>query len=309
MTRLLCLIALLAAAAAAGARAQAPVERVPGRVVIDVVAVDRNGVPVMDLKQEEVEVWIGHFRVPIDTFTPVTPATDDKGGRVLVLLLDDVTLPLQMVGRAKEVARRFVGRMLPGDQMAVVTLNGAGMESTSDQARLRKAIDAYDVRMTGVNRIEQLGQHVLKTVASISRQLVEAADQRKTIVAIGSGWLFDRPIPPPQVGQSLLPEWLDAMRIMALTNVNLYVIDPAGVGNRRVDGGATGFARETGGHAYLNTNDLNAAADRILRETTSYYMIGVGDPPVGGTGLREMDVRVLRRGVTIRARRAVPSSR
>jgi VWFA-related protein len=309
MTRLLCLIALLAAAAAAGARAQAPVERVPGRVVIDVVAVDRNGVPVMDLKQEEVEVWIGHFRVPIDTFTPVTPATDDKGGRVLVLLLDDVTLPLQMVGRAKEVARRFVGRMLPGDQMAVVTLNGAGMESTSDQARLRKAIDAYDVRLSGVNRIDQLGQHVLKTVASISRQLVEAADQRKTIVAIGSGWLFDRPIPPPQVGQSLLPEWLDAMRIMALANVNLYVIDPAGVGNRRVDGGATGFARETGGHAYLNTNDLNAAADRILRETTSYYMIGVGDPPVGGTGLREMDVRVLRRGVTIRARRAVPSSR
>ena len=308
MSRLLCLIALLAAAAA-GARAQAPAERVPGRVVIDVVAVDRNGVPVMDLKQEEVEVWIGHFRVPIQTFTPVTPATDDKGGRVLVLLLDDVTLPLPMVPRAKDVARRFVSRMLPGDQMAVVTLNGSGMESTSDQARLRKAIDAYDVRLSGVTRIDQIGAHVLKTVASISRQLVEAADQRKTIVAIGSGWLFDRPIPPPQVGQSLLPEWLDAMRIMALANVNLYVIDPSGLGNRRVDGGATGFARETGGHAYLNTNDLNAAADRILRETASYYMIGVGDPPVGGTGLREMDVRVLRRGVTIRARRAVPGSR
>jgi VWFA-related protein len=309
MTRLLCLIALLAAAAAASAPAQAPVERVPGRIVIDVVAVDRNGVPVMDLKRDEIEVWIGHFRVPIDTFTPVTPATDDKGGRVLVLLLDDVTLPLQMVPRARDVARRFVSRMLPGDQMAVVTLNGAGMESTSDQARLRKAVDAYDVRLAGVNRIDQLGQHVLKTVASISRQLVEAADQRKTIVAIGSGWLLDRPIPPPQVGQSLLPEWIDAMRIMALANVNLYVIDPAGVGVTRVGGGNSGFAHETGGFAFLNTNDLNGAADRILRETASYYMIGVGDPPVGGTGLREMEVRVLRRGVTIRARRAVPGSR
>jgi hypothetical protein len=139
MTRLLCLIALLAAAAAASAPAQAPVERVPGRIVIDVVAVDRNGVPVMDLKRDEIEVWIGHFRVPIDTFTPVTPATDDKGGRVLVLLLDDVTLPLQMVPRARDVARRFVSRMLPGDQMAVVTLNGAGMESTSDQACGRRS--------------------------------------------------------------------------------------------------------------------------------------------------------------------------
>src|SRR5688572_22330108 len=177
MTRLLCLIAVLAAAAA-GTRAQAPAERVPGRVVIDVVAVDRNGVPVMDLKQEEVEVWIGHFRVPIQTFTPVTPATpanNDKGGRVIVLLLDDVTLPLVMVPRAKEVARRFVSRMLPGDQMAVMTLNGGGMESTSDQARLRKMVDAYDVRLSGVNRLDQLGAHVLKTIASISRQLVEAA--------------------------------------------------------------------------------------------------------------------------------------
>mgnify|MGYP000728177851 CR=1 FL=1 len=308
MTRLLCLIAVLAAAVA-GTRAQTPAERVPGRVEIDVVAVDRKGVPVMDLKQEEVEVWIGHFRVPIQTFTPVTPATDDRGARVLVLLLDDVTVPLQLVPRAKEAARRFVNRMLPGDQMAVVTLNGPGMESTSDQARLRKAIDAYDVRLSGVNRIDQLGAHVLKTVASISRQLVEAGEQRKTIVAIGSGWLFDRPIPPPQVGQSLLPEWLDAMRIMALANVSMYVIDPAGLGNSRVGGGDIGFARETGGYAYLNTNDLNGAADRILRETASYYLIGVGDPPVGGTGLREIDVRVLRRGVTIRARRAVPGSR
>jgi VWFA-related protein len=308
MTRHFFLITLLIAAAAA-AQAQAPVERVPGRVVIDVVAVDRNGMPVMDLKRDEIEVWIGHFRVPIETFTPVTPATDDKGGRVLVLLLDDVTLPLQRVPLAKEVARRFVSRMLPGDQMAVVTLNGEGMESTSDQARLRKAVDAYEVRLSGVNRIEQLGQHFLKTVASISRQLVEAADQRKTIVAIGSGWLLDRPIPPPQVGQSLLPEWIDAMRIMALANVNLYVIDPAGVGTTRAGGGDSGFAHETGGFAFLNTNDLTGAADRILRETASYYMVGVGDPPVGGSGLRELEVKVLRRGITVRARRAVPASR
>ena len=308
MTRLFLLLGLLTAAAAA-TRAQAPVERVPGRVVIDVVAVDRNGAPVMDLTRDEIEVWIGHFRVPIDTFTPVSPATDDKGGRVLVLLLDDVTLPLQLVPRAREVARRFVSRMLPGDQMAVVTLNGGGMESTSDQARLRKAVDAYDVRLSGVNRIEQLGEHYLKTVASISRQLVEAADQRKTIVAIGSGWLLDRPIPPPQVGQGLLPEWIDAMRIMALANVNLYVIDPTGVGTTRAGGGNAGFANETGGFAFLNTNDLTGAADRILRESASYYMVGVGDPPVGGTGLRELTVKVLRRGVTVRARRAVPSSR
>jgi len=93
---------------------------------------------------------------------------------------------------------------------------------------------------------------------------------------------------------------------MAAANVNLYVIDPAGVSVARADSGGTGFARETGGLAFIATNDLNAAADRILRDAANYYLIGVGDPPVGrGADLREIDVRVLRKGVTVRARRTI----
>jgi hypothetical protein len=73
-----------------------------------------------------------------------------------------------------------------------------------------------------------------------------------------------------------------------------------------VDGGGTGFARETGGFAFLATNDLDGAADRIMRDATHYYLIGVGDPPVGrGADLRELDVKVLRKGVTVRARKTI----
>ena len=70
--------------------------------------------------------------------------------------------------------------------------------------------------------------------------------------------------------------------------------------------GSSGFARETGGHAFLNTNDFDGAVDRIMREASSYYVIAVADPPIRRTSdLRELDVRVLRQGVTVRARRAV----
>jgi hypothetical protein len=78
----------------------------------------------------------------------------------------------------------------------------------------------------------------------------------------------------------------------------------------RVDGGDSGFARETGGLAFVSTNDVNGAADRVMRDAANYYLIGVADPPNGrGADLRELDVRVLRPGVTIRARRAVPGGR
>ena len=308
MIRLLPQLVLIAAIAPIGTQPQAPVERGSSRLLIDAVAVDRHGAPVLDLKAEDVEVWIAHYRVPIDTFASVTPASDERPGRLIVLVLDDVALPIAMVPRARDVARRFVNRMSPGDQMAIVTLNGTAMESTADRTRLLRAIDAYSVR-AGSMRIETAGEHVLKTIGALSRQLAEAPDQRKTIVAIGAGWLFDRPIPPPQVGYDVRKEWIDAMLVMAMSNVNLYVIDPAGVVSR-VDGGVSGFARETGGLAFVSTNDITGAADRVMRDAANYYLIGVADPPNGrGADLRELDVRVLRPGVTMRARRAVPGGR
>lgn len=286
-------------------QAQAPLERGAGRIHIDAVALDKKGVPVMDLKPAEVEVWIGHFRVPIESLTAVRPGANPSG-RLTVLVLDDVTMPLPQIGRARDVAKRFVTRMLPEDRMAIVTLDGSSMETTNDSAKLLRTIDRFTAQSAGMIPSDRLGEHVLKTLGGLARAMVEAGGQRKTIVAIGSGWLFDRPLPPAGAGMDPRKDWVAAMQAMALGNVNLYVIDPAGMSLARADSGGAGFARETGGMAYLATNDLNGAADQIMREAANYYLIGVGDPPVGrGAELREVAVKVLRRGVTIRARRTI----
>ena len=282
-------------------------EPASARLLVDAVAVDRQGRPVTDLKQEDVEVWIGHFRVPIESFSAVTPGSpdrDDRGGRLVVLVMDDMTGQLTLIARAKEVARRFVTRMSPGDRMAVVMLNGGAMEATSDSARLLHAIDRYTVGAMGVQTVDNLGVHVLKTVSALAGQMVEGPQQRKAIVIIGNGGLLDRPLPPPQAGRDLLPEWIETMRTLSMANANVYVIDPIGVG-LRTDAGNSGFARETGGVAFLNTNDLNGAADQIMREAGSYYLMTVASPPVGGRGLRELELKSRRSGVTLRARRAI----
>ena len=306
MRHLLIAVAVIGAIGAERGPRQSPVQ--PGRPLsIAAVAVDRDGMPVLDLRPEELEVWISGYRVPIETLTAVTPGHDEAGGRSIVLLLDDVTLPPIVVPRAREAARRVVDRMSPGDQITIVTLNGEFMESTADRARLLQKLNAYNTRATGVMRLDTLGEHVLKTVAAISRQLAETSERKKTVVAIGSAWLFDTPIPPSTIGRDLRPEWTDAMRAMAFANVTLYVIDPGGVGTSPTLSGSSGFARETGGHAFANTNDVQGAADRIMGEAGSYYVIRVADPPVGRKAdLRELDVRVLRRGITVRARRAIP---
>jgi VWFA-related protein len=271
---------------------------------LDVVAVDRHGNPVADLKPAEFEVWINGFRIPIQTVTFVTPS-NAPDGRTTVLLLDDMTLTAAMLPRVREAARRFVNRMAPNEVIAVVTLDGGRVEATSDRARLLRAIDDYHVRSVPI-RVDDAGAHVLKTIASIARQLAETPGGRKAIVGIGAGWLFDRPIPGPFVTRDLRPEWVDAMRATAAARVSLYAIDPAGVGTRPATGGTSGFARETGGFAFLNTNDVSGAADRILAELGTYYVLSVEDPPFGRKDdLRELDVKVLRKGVTVRARRGI----
>lgn len=281
-------------------------ESASARLLVDAVAVDRQGRPVTDLKADDVEVWVGHFRVPIESFSAVSPGGDgdEHGGRLVVLVMDDMTGQLTMIARAKEVARRFVTRMSPGDRMAVVMLNGGAMEATSDSARLLHAIDRYTVGAMGVQTVDNLGVHVLKTVSALAGQMVEGPQQRKAIVIIGNGGLLDRPLPPPQAGRDLLPEWIETMRTLSMANANVYVIDPVGVG-LRADAGNSGFARETGGVAFLSTNDLNGAADQIMREAASYYLMTVASPPVGGRGLRELELKSRRSGVTLRARRAI----
>jgi VWFA-related protein len=309
MTHILIALAVIGTMGTEPEPRQSPVEP-SAYLSIAAVAVDRDGMPVLDLRPEELEVWINGYRVPIETLTAVTPAHDGGAGRSIVLLLDDVTLEPAAVPRARDAARRVVDRMSSEDQMAIVMLNGAFMESTGDRARLRQRIDAYNTRATGVMRFDTLGEQVLKTVAALSRQLAETTDRRKTVVAIGSAWLFDTPIPPPTIGRDLRPEWTDAMRAMAFANVTLYVIDPRGLGPSPTFSGSSGFARETGGHTFANTNDVSGAADRIMGEAGSYYVIRVADPPVGRKAdLRELDVRVLRRGITVRARRAIPGAR
>jgi len=271
---------------------------------IDIVAVDRDGQPVADLRPGDVEVWINEYRVPVESLEWVTPASS-QAGRMIVLLMDDLTLDPTMVGRARDVANHFVGRMQPEDRMAVVMLNGGAMELTSDPARLRRRIDSLRQSL-GVIAVDQLGEHLLRTVDALARSLIEAPGKRKTIVGIGSAWLLDTPVPPAGMGRDLRREWFDALRSLALADASFYVIDPRGVGASRQIA-AQGFARETGGHAFVNTNDLDGAADRILREAANYYVVRVGDPPVGRKSqLRDLDVRTSRKDVTIRARRAIP---
>jgi hypothetical protein len=291
-----------------GALQEPPRPANPGRLLeIQAVAVDDRGNPVTDLRPQDVEVWIAGVRVPLESLGVPPARTPEGPGRLIVLVLDDITLEPVMVSRAREVANRFASQMAAGDRLGVVMLNSGRLEITSGPAQARSLIDRFRQSL-GALPVDQLGAQLLKRVADVARAIVEAPERRKIIVGIGSGWLLDTPVPPGEIGGGLdiRREWFDAMRAMGNAHATYYVVDPAGVGASR-QMGSYGLAHEAGGYSFVNTNDFNGAVDKIVREADNYYVIRVGDPPFGRKAVvRELNVKSLRRDVTIRAPRGLP---
>ena len=68
--------------------------------------------------------------------------------------------------------------------------------------------------------------------------------------------------------------------------------------------GAVSMAETTGGFAIRNTNDLAGGLERLSRESRTYYLIGYVPADERADGrFREIDVKVKRPGVRVRARK------
>ena len=284
---------------------QAPQRGAPpvtGHLTLDLVAIDRAGAPVVDLRPDELEVWISGYRVPVDDVAFVTP---DTSPRTIALVLDNVAIGPELAMRVKEAGRAFATYLGARDRITVGPLEGPRVDVTGQPARLLQEVGSYHVQGFPL-RIEDANEHVLRTFTALARQMTEIRG-RKAIVAIGAAWMFDTPLPAPNL-RDLRSEWVMAMRSMAANNVNLYVIDPVGL--RPMPGfsmaGDAGFANETGGYAFLNTNDLARVAKKIVDESGTYYLLRVVDPPVQrGADLRKVEIKTTRKNVTLRTRRGI----
>jgi VWFA-related protein len=312
--------------------------------------------------------------VPPDVHTNVL-----RDGRLFALVIDDATMPfdLRTLANVRRIARQVIDRLGPGDQVAVVYTRDSrrSMDFTSDRVRLLANVQALSAGTAYTDPQSDTWSYFssVRTLAQVSSLLARVPQRRKALIYVSTGVPVNYetvanfvPLSTSRltgIGEEAMSEDLvqsvmdfvdsrpqeaygsameDAFVRAQHGNVNIYSIDPAGLGGlqaylekrnsmQQADritraGSMTPVrpnpldayhsarlsrdflrtvAENSGGRAILETNDLEGGVAQIFRENSSYYLLGYRSTrEPGDRRIRKVDVQVRRPDTTAHTRNA-----
>jgi VWFA-related protein len=271
-------------------------------VELDVVALDRDERPVMDLRQDEFQVKEDGKAVDVKTFSAVTAlgSTRADDGRSVVLLMDDIGVPMTGTSPMRQIAQIMLSPAGSGDEISVVRLSSRSDEAFGDFATARARIDDYHGGAVPFSR-RDTPETVLRTIAKISKQLEPLEHRRKIILCLGLRVVCDIEEPASGGASVFWPTWIQAIGAAARANVSVYGVDPTGL---TASSGArlVALTELTGGTLMANSNDFVRAANAIWSDASRYYLLGYW-PSTDRRDTHAIDVKVTRKDVRVRARK------
>jgi VWFA-related protein len=233
----------------------------------------------------------------------------------------------------RDQAARFVEMAAsPDRKMAVINFDGfphLDQNFTSDRDLLLKAVKQIKLaptRMDSENHGDRRTterwrqqesaldvQYLLQALRDVARTL-GTAPGRKTLIFLSAG------IPVTPEAQRDFQYTVDALN---KANVGVYAIDALGLEGPSLASASVGhtsrlptgsienppppglypLASQTGGFAYINKNDLQAAMERAFQDMKEYYILAYNQPnPVHDGRYHKIRAKVDRPGVEIRMR-------
>lgn len=328
-------VALLAVAPApaAGQAAKAAAVQIEFRAIGD------DGVPVADLKAEEIALKVSGKARPVHSLSvfraiggekagagsalPPAYASNVAGvsGRTIHILIDDDSLAPGREGQVREAVRLLAGEMGPADRIGVLTPQAQlNIRPGSDPTRVRLAVDGLAGRAS-TNESENDAQcRTTRVLAAVGSMLAITGGAPTTIVIFSGG------MSPPKVKQiaigslnsaaatnDICPVTPDDFQnigsLAASAHADLYLFHVTeGMVNRSAtqDAGFESLAGVTGAEFVRLSGSPQAPIARLLRETAAYYVATFEPEPSerNGQPLR-VELRSTRDKVRLRTRPAV----
>jgi VWFA-related protein len=311
-------------------------------VQIDAVVVDANGNPVSGLTADDFELReegkprdISAFAtvdIPIEkaarvlysptAIEPDVASNSADEGRLYVFAFDEIAADLAL--RTRHFLRRFIETHMGANDVAAIAYLSIGAANSQDFTASKRLLLTQLEKFTGGSApspAELNMQNRMATLRDLTQMLASIQGRRKAMLLVSTGdSLADSYDIVDNTGSSIATDYLrEAMIAATRGNVVIYPIDPRGL----TVAGATGeeestpgggaslsslsnlraLARLTGGFAVTNTNRYEANFERVVRENSSYYILGFYSANDKRDGkFRSVDVRIKRPGLEVRAR-------
>ena len=306
--------AVVAILVAMAALAMSNAEPAGHLVQIDVSAVNARGQAVLDLKPGDFQLREEGAPQAVDGVRLVRGEP-----RLVAVFLDEYHVDASATSRVREAVARFVDQDLaPTDLLVVMKPLDSilTIRLTTDREDAHRAIETFEGRkgsyeprntyerefMAGTPpRIEAARiQVALSAIQALTLQLGSMGDRRKTLVVVTE-----------EIGRAErrhgqdLPTLDTIVRSANRANVSVYPLDPgetprAAAADPRSDSFLV-LAGETDGRTAAA--DLAAGLKRAVADATDYYLITYRTSQPDDGKFRGVDVRVARKGVTLRARK------
>lgn len=285
-----------------------------------------------------VDIPIERAERPLYSPTAIEPDvfTNQGGeGRVYVFALDEVRADLAL--RTRLFLRRFVERHFGANDVAALVYLGRGRRGdTQDFTSNRRLLLAAIERYGGGFPSDQLPGAVgggdrfdvdrrMRALRDLAEFMATMRGRRKVMVYVTQelGDVYGVLDYNGGARSIAFDDLHAAVTAATRGNVSIYPVNPAGLDpgggtgdsetSARATTGACGLdctvdmralADATGGFAVINTNRFDAELERIVRENSTYYVLGFTSTNDRRDGrFRELTVRVKRPGLVVRSRR------
>jgi VWFA-related protein len=284
-------------------------------VGIDAIARDPRGRFIDDLKIADFELREDGTAKPLDS--ALLRRVD--GPRLVAIYLDEYSISRDAVtDQLRERLARFIQQTLdPTDRLVVMRPLDSllAIQLTDDREAARRVIATFEGRkgeyearnpyeknfIAGTPaRIEVARAQVsLSALNALANQLGASATGRKALIVVGEGLAR----PERRRGQDFMPTVDTVVRSANRANVAVYAIDPrdAPAADDPASQALRSLASDTDGDTLVG--DLDAGLQRVKAELSAYYLLTYRAPHAEDGTFHDVQVRVKRAGVRLRARK------
>jgi len=298
-------------------------------IAVDFVVVGVDRLPIADLRADEVTLQVDGRVRPVRALEYVSLAStagvtaellpygsnvQTDGGRSVILIIDQYTIRPGREAALKSHVNTFLSGMGPRDRVALMTVPYGGLlvDLTTDHERVRRAISP----LTGqAPPSESSDEASCRTTATLSALRGTLADLRGgeapvAVVLFSSrlsppAGVFAAPIPSPAMltlpqCQLRTEQFKLVSGAAAAARAQFYVIQPE---LTVAPGGLDGLEHltgVTGGPLLALGGGEDSALDRVIRETSGYYIARIEPEPSETDGtLSRMEIAVTRPRATV----------